>query len=85
MRVFIAPPPKDYTLYIWYSPNSVLPAKRYETVSWNELLREGFQPDLLGKSKNQYYSGADICKICAELCAFGLKASYLVKMLPFLH
>ena len=30
-------------------------------------------------------SGADICRICVELCAFGLKASYLVKMLPFLH
>ena len=28
-------------------------------------------------------SGADICRICVELCAFGLKASYLVKMLPF--
>ena len=31
------------------------------------------------------YSGADICRICLELCSFGLKASYLVKMLPFLH
>ena len=31
------------------------------------------------------FSGADICRICVELCAFGLKASYLVKMLPFLH
>ena len=30
-------------------------------------------------------SGADIYRICVELCAFGLKASYLVKMLPFLH
>ena len=32
-----------------------------------------------------YSSGADICRIGVELCAFGLKASYLVKMLPFLH
>ena len=30
-------------------------------------------------------SGADICRICVELGAFGLKASHLVKMLPFLH
>ena len=30
-------------------------------------------------------SGADICRICRELCVFGLKASNLVKMLPFLH
>ena len=37
------------------------------------------------KTESTSYSGADICKICVQLCAFGLKASHLVKMLPLLH
>ena len=30
-------------------------------------------------------SGVDICRICVELCTFGLKASYLEKIFPLLH
>ena len=54
-------------------------------LAWCFSLKKLQQGFFSGKSSCCCFSGADICRICVELCALGLRASHLVKMLPFLR
>ena len=54
-------------------------------LAWCFSLKKLQQGFFSGKSSCCSFSGADICRICVELCALGLRGSHLVKMLLFLR